>query len=333
MTTLTAIEPSLIVKAINEDDKNKYEIDITNTADFNYFYDKEYGETIILKNNDVEYTFASTALKQYLSRLGIPIAFWKRLDNEDRKYNFNQLSRKVAKDITVKCRKANSDDGTDIIRGVLSPNVNPLDNRVAFQYLREHLERSESSNIVEFNLNDIYFDFRTVFGEGIDVGNGTADPLYSGVLVSNSEITTHNLNVDAMVYRLVCENGMVTIQEKHSFIENRHQNNINDDRDFHAEIDSALWDAIAHAKERVQVFGNTQTTYLNEDDLDKYSEKFHKTAKVDEDFMIDVHHRIEGIQPLTLYQFLNAVTAAAQNLEGTDRYRVERDAGDFLLNL
>lgn len=314
----TIIEPQEVLNAIIKDDSDKFDREVDS---FDLRVDEE---TNFIHFEDESYELTPNAEAQFVKRIkGIDIPCWKVWDKEDRAYMLQQMMHKYPTNLLMKCRKG---VGINKIRGIVPINKYPMTNRDMAQYLFEQMNELRSDlKIVSYKLTDTHFEFRTVMGEAMDFGSdGDGDPFYTGIIGSNSEVTTWGMNLDAMIYRQICENGAITSIEDKPFIEKVYNGFLNDFDASHNILCKAVDNALSYSGEVLNGYKRVYKAVLTDKDLEDIMESFN--GKVTESFM----DKLANAKLLTLGDVANAATQISQDLDISNRHMVEKAVGDII---
>jgi hypothetical protein len=149
-----------------------------------------------------------------------------------------------------------------------------------------------------------------------------------GIHLSNSEVGYRSVTVDALVYRLVCSNGMIRLVKGKSLLRQRHLY-VSEHR-FVGALAEAMEKALRESEEFLsQLQRATQTPVPQiEEVMKRIGEKWHlgdETQKAVEQAL----RREPTSQQETLYGLVNSYTAAAQRLPDEARYDLEVLAGNL----
>ncbi len=159
------------------------------------------------------------------------------------------------------------------------------------------------------------------------------DTVQAGIIISNSEVGLGAVNIQPLVYRLVCENGMVvndavtrkthlgpTISEDNIFYYSKETVEA-DDKAFILKIQDTVRAAVDEAKFRVVVeqMRTAKEARMNTANVPEFvrlaSRNFGITESEEKGVL---QHLIEG-NDLSLYGLSNAVTRYSQDVESYDR--------------
>jgi hypothetical protein len=209
------------------------------------------------------------------------------------------------------------------LRAVLSERYSPLDNPELLKCLvpvwQEHFR------IDWFALGDETLHLRivdpTLVMEGLP-----QDDLMAGVHLSNSEVGKRAVTVDALVFRLVCQNGLIRQVKGKSLLRQRHIH-ITHER-FHEQLEGAVREGMNIAAGFMSQLALTarQPVPDVEETLKRLGERWHLSQGVQESALHAMRQEPAGVQE-TVYGLVNGLTRAAQELSMDHRYDLEVLAG------
>ena len=107
----------------------------------------------------------------------------------------------------------------DVLRGVLSSRYARLDHDLLLDCLAPLVPQGFA--VDWFSLDDGGLHLRLVDPRKPQTVLA-GDELFSGIHVSNSEVGRHAVTVDALIYRLVCQNGLIRLVRGKSLLHQRH---------------------------------------------------------------------------------------------------------------
>lgn len=155
------------------------------------------------------------------------------------------------------------------------------------------------------------------------------DRLMAGLHIANSEVGKRAVTVDALVYRLVCQNGLVRLVKGKSLLYQRHVA-LSPDR-FQTALAEAVTEALMQSSGFMERLVMATTTPVA--DMDKMllslAQRWSLPKAMQETIRTDLLQSPSGQQE-TLYGLVNAVTRAAQTLNADDRHALETLAGTLL---
>lgn len=287
-----------------------------------------------------ELTPTTWATAQMCGRLGIPTAYFRRCPNDLQDAQFNVWARKHDTFETNGFDDRNSSstrNGSgnerwllrvkhDSLRGVLSDRYTRLDNEPFLNCL-EPLVPSRLQ-VKWFALTGESLHLRlidpTLAREVLP-----DDRIMVGLHIANSEVGKRSVTVDAIVWRLVCQNGLVRLVKGKSLLQQRHifisQSN------FKRDLERAMGEALTTAAGLLEKMAQSTSEYL--DDIETVIEKISERHNLSEAFQEKVKNALKlenRGQQETLYGFTNALTQAAQTLPPDDRYGLEVLAGEMM---
>jgi hypothetical protein len=306
----------------------------------------------------------SWATSQFCQRLGIPAPYFKRCPPRLRDVQFNHWITHALRDGgegnagetlapeeedgPLVIRRPNGscpspearDMGTekdpserwllrakgDALRGVLSARYAPLDNDCLLDCLTRVLPPGFA--VDWFSLTDESLHLRLV-----DTRTPRqvlpGDDLMVGLHVGNSEVGRRAVTVDALVYRLVCQNGLIRLVKGRSLLHRRHLY-LSAPR-FQEALTGAVMgalDAAAGFLDQLQAATRTPVP-----DVAAVLETLGKQEALSRRFLEAVEQSLKAepaSQQETVWGLVNGLTQAAQRLPPEERYGVEALAGRLI---
>lgn len=278
-------------------------------------------------------TLSPWATAQVCQRLGIPVDYYRKLSRSLRDANVNHwLWRQDAElDDEGNPRPEGSQSWllrckAQAVRAVLSDRYRPLDNADLIGTLIPILEdRFEVRGIA---LTPESFHLRLV-DPRLAREVLPNDRLMVGVHVANSETGRRSVTVDALVWRLVCLNGMVRLVRGKSLLRQRH---VSWDRPRFADaLNRAVCEAVtagAGLIDRLQA-----ATREPVPDVEGVIRAIGQQAMLTQSIQDRVKQALLSTPPPQqerVYGLVQALTFVAQNLSPDDRYDLEVTAGRLL---
>jgi hypothetical protein len=166
------------------------------------------------------------AMAQACTRLGLPTAYFKRCPAHLQDANFNHWNQ--SHEVLRQFSKADVDPDEAwllrvkgaTVRGVLSPRYARLDNRQLMDTLLPML-RHRNFKVGLLQLTGEALHLRLV---DPTIGREVLpdDRLMVGIHLANSEVGLRAVTVDALVFRLVCTNGLIRRLNHKSLLKQRH---------------------------------------------------------------------------------------------------------------
>jgi hypothetical protein len=273
------------------------------------------------------------ATAQVCQRLGIPVDYFKKLSRPLRDANVNHwLWRQDAEPDDENTAQSGGPRSWLLrckgegVRAVLSDRYRPLDNADLIGTLIPILEdRFEVRGIA---LTPESFHLRLV-DPRLAREVLPNDRLMVGVHVANSETGRRSVTVDALVWRLVCLNGLVRLVRGKSLLRQRH---VSWDRPRFADaLSRAVCEAVtagAGLIDRLQA-----ATREPVPDVEGMIRAIGQQAALTQAVQDRVKQALLGTPPSqaeTVYGLVQALTYTAQSLSPDDRYDLEVTAGRLL---
>ena len=301
-------------------------------------------------SNEVEeLTPTPWATSQMCGRLGIPTAYFRRcpLDLQDAQFNvwarhhdrfeangfesngFDKPGISSSRTSSTRC-SANERwllrARHDSLRGVLSDRYTRLDNEPFLNILQPLVP--ERLQVKWFALSDESLHLRLI-DPTLSREVLPDDRLSVGLHVANSETGRRSVTIDAIVWRLVCQNGLVRLVKGKSLLQQRHifisQSN------FKRDLERAMGEALTTSAGLLERMQQSTTEHL--DDVETLIEKIGERHQLSEAFQEKIKNALlleNRGQQETLYGLTNALTQAAQTLPPDDRYGMEVMAGEVM---
>lgn len=270
------------------------------------------------------------ATMQACQRLGIPTAYFNRCPVSLRDDQFNHW--KADEETLLRSSPGESEAASwlvrakgSTVRGVLSARYEKFDNRQVVEALLPALAGSRYQvRLVELTRDS--FHLRLV-DPGICRDVLPGDKLQVGIHVANSEVGLRAVTVDALVFRVVCENGLVRRIAGKSLFKQRHIH-LGGDR-FVPLLSDAIGQATLSAAAFIEQMAlSVKTPVPNPDEaIEQISEAWSLTRETQDFIKLALLGERRVGQQESLYGLVNAVTNAAQRLSVDDRFHLETRAG------
>jgi hypothetical protein len=270
------------------------------------------------------------ATSQLCTQLGMPASYFKRCPTElqDRQFNYwlrLHNERRESVDKEGHDRWLFRAQGTTL-RAVLSDRYGRLDNAVLLGALERTIDNSFVAQSV--SVTDVSFHLRLIrptMKKMILPG----DEACVGLHIANSEVGMRSVTVDALVYRLVCTNGLIKMVKGQSLFHRRHVGNGT------TEALDRLPDAIKASLEAAEASMErfAQSTSVIVDDPQQTIKELGKREGFSNDFSEAIIRQLQterSDQQNTRFGLINALTGAAHALGPDERYTVEALAGRLM---
>ena len=271
------------------------------------------------------------AQTQLCQRLSIPTAYYRRCPPRLQDDQVNYWMHKEAETVTESRQESKPERWLlrakeDTLRGILSERYAKVNNSEVFRSL-EPLVQSQYEvtwlAITEESLHLRLVDPRL----SREVLPG--DRVVAGLHIANSEVGKRSVTVDALVYRLVCANGLVRLVKGRSLLHQRHVGVMS------ARLEMGISKAIKEAIVQGTGFMERMTWATREpiSDVEQAISTIGETWGLSETMQAQVTTSLAQEtrgQQETLYGLVNAVTNVAQTLLPDERYSLEALAGHLL---
>ncbi len=256
---------------------------------------------------------------QMCARLGIPVAYFRKCPPvlQDVQANFWLKETPNAHEQWF-LRSRN-----ETVRAVLSDKYSPLDNATLLNSLVPLLQ--VRYRVDWFGLSDEGLHLRVVDPQ--KTREILPDDAVSvGIHIANSEVGFRSVTVDALVYRLICKNGLIRLVKGKSLLRQRH---------IHVaqpHFVAALEEAVSQALESAGTFMDelARTTKEPVGDVEETLKKLGQRWGLSQSTQESVKGALLQEKPSqqeTIYGLVNAFTNAAQRLPDEARYDLEVLAG------
>jgi hypothetical protein len=259
------------------------------------------------------FTLSELATSQMCERLGIPVAYYRRLPGEMKATVANfDLDRMRDKTFLLRGKATH-------VRAFLSGEYVTYDNRNIAETV-EILLRSESIRIRTFVLEETHCFLKIVSEELVEPTSG----LKAGIMIGNSEVGLASVSVEPFVFRKACMNDLVVTQEK-SF---RHAHIRLTANELTRRMAEAIGDAFLVASQIVDAFLKTK-----EDPIPDPLAMIRKIAaerNMSQRLTDEAVARYAAEPEPNRFGLINAFTGAAQTLAPVHRIELERFAGTLL---
>lgn len=151
-----------------------------------------------------EFPLTTHAQRQVAERLGIPFKLWERfrLNHPDLlDHNVNALFRREPERRMIRTLDGKA-------RAFLSDRYRRLDNDQVAEHLLPVLGEIPDVRFASADVTDRHLYIKAV-APRVQGEIKTGDVVQAGVVIRNSEVGSGSLSVQPMVYRLICQNGMI----------------------------------------------------------------------------------------------------------------------------
>lgn len=265
------------------------------------------------------------ATTQLCQRLNMPSGYFKRCPTrlQDDQFNHWIEHAERPKRRPERWRLRVKDD---TLRGVLTDRYVCLDNRDVLSTLLPMVEPRYEVGWFALTQESFHLRLTDPLLAREVLPN---DRLVAGVHLANSEVGKRAVTVDAMVYRLVCSNGLVRLVHGGNLLYQRHLS-WSKPR-FESNLRQAVREALVHGVGFIERMSWATRVPVSDMDtaIGALSQRWSLSQATETDLRQSLLDMPTGQQE-TLYGLVNAVTHAAQKLPADDRYDLEALAGELV---
>lgn len=235
-------------------------------------------------------------------------------------------------------RTRTDEKGNRVLRAVLSARYTEMDNVTLLQRALPVIE-SQGFEAESFSLTDHNMHLRLTGQKTMTVNRKVGDLVKAGLHISNSETGSGSVKLMALLYRLVCTNGMVTADQMGGFRRSHIGSNSEMLRFINEQILQVEQNAFSLVNALQQahqdIFRLETAKQLVQYITDKYgwTNKFNELVYQNllvESNQVDEVNLLEDRGILNKFRLIQAVTHSAKTLKGDDRLVIERQASDIL---
>lgn len=271
------------------------------------------------------HTFSNHGLGQLCALLGVPVSYVKScLEREDYEFAVENLNHWIPrmpqeKDIILRTTEHR-------IHGIVSTKYSVFDDNEVAEVVEGILGPLQSYYLSNYIVGPEYTKLRIISRDKIDIAG---DSLQFGFDIKNSRVGKSRLQINILLYRYICQNGMVFGGGQGHFYTKRHIGISREDliTQFTEMLDRAP-DIIGYLKKNVEA---SMVKKLNDDNIQNLINKFladgnsRNAAGRIKDMMDAKYDR-------TLWGFGNAITELSQEYGVDTREKMEMFAGKIVVS-
>lgn len=253
------------------------------------------------------------ATSQFCGRLGIPVAYYRRLPSDMKATVANFDLKRLADHNFVLRGKAGR------VRAFLSGEYVAYDNAQIAE-VAETLLRNGNLTVKSFTLEETHYFLKVVSEELVDPPSG----LKAGIMIGNSEVGLGSVSVEPFVFRKACTNDLVVADDK-AF---RHAHIHLTQNELSRRMAEAIGETFRVASETLDRFLEAKSDPIP--DPIAVIRKLSEERKLSQRFTDEIVGRYIAEPEQSRFGLINAFTAAAQTLAPLQRIEMERYAGNLL---
>lgn len=286
----------------------------------------------------IDYSLSEIAKDEFFHRMKMPIKYFKDL-LEDGYFNLvkNHIDHNCynMKEKKFLIRTLENEENGRYIRAFLTDKYCIFDDYDLFTILKDKLnDKNMKYEISKFVKNESITSMRITFPElekNIDSKKKKGDILKAGLLILNSEIGLHSINVYPLVYRVVCDNGLTVWQKDTSQKElfyRRHMGLSYSEMSEFVEV--AIDKAIEKSFESMNKLEKTKDIEIElpEFKIEDICDKNRIAKSISKNIIEEYNNSWNGDK--SLFAIINSMTRVARELDVEDRIEVEKTASKFL---
>jgi len=283
------------------------------------------------------------AHRQIGTHLKIPAAYYDKMLEEYPELLAQNVNAWFQREPAV--RMVRTIDGT--ARAFLSNRYRRIDNLDIAGIVLPVLQEMEGMHFESCQLTDSRMYIKVV-NKRLEAEVVPGDIVQSGVIISNSEVGLGSVNIQPLVYRLVCSNGMVVndAQTRRTHIGRVNEADENfqlfsqetlaaDDHAFAMKIKDTVMAAVDETRftRVVGMMREATTVQMNTTDIPSVVRLASKDFNITEEESTGVLQRLIEGKDLTLYGLSNAVTRFSQDVDSYDRATALEGIGYNILSM
>lgn len=296
--------------------------------------------TVHAGEQEFNYDVNDLAHRQIADKLKIPYGYYQRMQNEVPSLLDNNVNTWFKQN--PKAQMLRILDGN--VRAFLSARYRRLDNLELLDAVLPEIEKMRGAVIESMDVTETHLYIKVV-NKNMKKEIGVGDVVYSGFVISNSEVGLGAINVSPMLYRKVCSNGLILNEfAGRKYHAGKAVENTESAYEFYSDTTMALDDATYFSKVKdiikataddiafekiVQKVRASQRIKISDPikAVDVLKDRFVLSQQEQANLMM--HFLKDG--DYTLYGLTNAITRTSQDVADYDRAtELERMGGVFL---
>lgn len=272
---------------------------------------------------------------QMCTRLGVPVRFLQRLQgaglHDLASDNINTLMT-TGDDKPMLLRMFEGDKS--YLRGMLTPSYTPMDTDVVLDNFMEVIEGTDISNykVKNFTMTPERFHARLT-GPKLNV---PGEDLFSGLQIDSSDVGKSRLSVKYLIYKLVCQNGLMVAKSDFTLFEQVHKGiSPSEFRDRFVASIERLPELAAYSEKVIVSTMNKGERYnfekMSEDVMVQFVKSVKNKTLLSDKSMDKIIDLMQTRYSPTRWGLINSITEVAQDFTLSRRLELEKIAGDMLV--
>lgn len=328
--------PDLLTKA-HEIQEHCFDFDVKEVSGKNFRFCPE---TAMLKyqpdNSDEARVkeFTTHSMSQLCTKIGVPNRY---IDKCIKAGNIQLAAENMNSWIDEYGRSLFIREYGERVRAVLSDRYMVLDAPVILETLTD-LVNPDDFTIRGFFLNEERFHARIVMNEMLQI---SGEDLFAGIQVDSSDVGRSIINIQFLIFKQVCTNGLIVSHADYELFKKRHLGN--SQVDFQLDFQEAftklpeLIDSVPRLVSNANKFDNSyDMSELVIEDKERKPTKVERLLKdryrfsqKEVETVLTVMKR--GDYPVSQWGFINSLTDAAKQFTLERRLEIEKVAGQLLM--
>lgn len=301
---------------------NENEVNFYLTDDMKFIYKTEEGR---VRESDI----TQFAFGQLCTRLGVPASYVQKCFDSGKASlavaNFKEWANDCDKKFLIR-------EHNGVVRAVLSDSYAMYDSHKVLRTLQDTID-DEKYKCVGVHLAEDFLNVRIVDRKPLDVSKEVdKSPLYSGIVLSSSDVGRGALGMHYFLFRQVCSNGMTVTKGDGTLFRQAHVgSNMNGGK---MELFNRAFSDVDSINEiAMDKLTRNKEIKLGELELAMYLDKAKRELKLSQKAEEELRDLIGTTYDRSRWGVLNGITELAQKYTLETRLEMEQFAGNNMMNI
>lgn len=269
----------------------------------------------LVSTSGEEIGVTTTGYQQLAQTIGIPFSYLMKCDPQLRRQNVDSFLKKQKGERLLRLK-------SEKLRAVLSPRYAIVNDSHVLKSVQNFLNCGVISDPLIGSKVDDENNFRIqILDRNREVIEGT----FAGLMIKNSETGYSSLSVELSVFTKVCSNGLIVPRLSGEGYKRKHIGNINFN-DFRRYMSANITMLGDNFSQYQYMFEKAAKTIV---DRNKYIKHVESLKELPEEWKQAVIAR--ALDNATQWKFASDWTELAQQYNSTVRFKIEEEAGRFLV--
>lgn len=314
-----------------------FDFDVTKVSNSNFRFDPTIGTIKYVPDRfqDMrEKVMSKHAMNQLCTKIGVPVRYMEKCISEGHiglaATNINAWVDQYGRNLFIR-------EYGDRIRAVLSDRYMVLDTPVILDSLVSLIDPDEFS-VKGYFISEERFHARIVLNEMLKI---SGEDLFAGIQVDSSDVGRSMINIQFLVYKQVCTNGLIVAHADFELFKKRHlgASQVNFEEEFQEAFNRLpeLIDTVPQMVKTANQFDNAydmselviEDTERKPTRVERILRDRHRFSNKEVNTVLEVMKR--GDYPVSRWGFVNSITDAAKQFTLERRLEMEKVAGQILL--